>query len=210
VIALSLAGVAVILFWWWIDFESLELPPPNVFQRTPLSAGQRPTPLPLADQPNITIAAKPYRHPTGTFSIQHPDGWQMDEAEDAVLFTAPDDSAQYSVSFRKAAAASSIDKLIRGYVQTTWGDLPNFKLERVETDLTNPKATAIFVYEQRSLPEKITVHITGQTLLRRQSGIMFNQTLLFRSDAQKRFVQLFQPLSGSLIVNPLPIASGAK
>ncbi len=210
VITLLLTGVAVILFLWWIDSAPPELPPPFVFQRSSTSAGRRPTPLPLADLPNTTIASKPYRHPSGTFSVKYPDGWQTDEAEDAVLFTAPDDSAQYSVSFRKAAATGSADNLIRSYVQSGWGDLPQFKLERVETNTTGNQSSAAFTFEQVLLPEKITIRMVGQTLLRTQNGIVFIQTLLFRPEAQNRLADLFQSLSGSLIVNPPPIASGAK
>jgi hypothetical protein len=210
VITLLLTGAAVILFLWWIDSAPSELPPPYVIQRALLSAGQRPTPLPLADQPNTTIASKPYRHPSGTFSVKYPDGWQTDEAEDAVLFTAPDDSAHYSVSFRKAAAPASAKDLIRDYVQSGWGDLPKFKLEKVDTNANGNRSSAAFTFEQILLPEKITIRMTGQTLLQTQNGIVFSQTLLFRPETQNRFADLFQSLSGSLIVSPPPIASGAK
>jgi len=210
VITLLLTGVAVILFLWWIDSAPPELPPPFVFLRVPTSSGRRPTPLPLADQPNTTIASKPYRHPSGVFSVKYPDGWQTDEAEDTVLFTSPDDSAEYSVSFRKAAAPGSANNLIRDYVQSGWGDLPKFRLERVETNTPGNKSSAAFTFEQVLLPEKITIRMIGQTLLQRQNGIVFIQTLLFRPEAQNRLADLFQSLSGSLIVNPPPVISGAK
>ena len=209
-ITLLITGVAAITFWWWIDSAPTELPPPFIVQRASSSIGRRPTPLPLADQPNTTIASKPYRHPSSAFSVKYPDGWQTDEAEDAVVFTAPDDTAQYSVSFRRVATTRSADNLIRAYIQTGWGDLPKFKLDKIETNSSGTKSSAAFNYEQIILPEKLTIHIVGQTLLQTSNGIVFNQTLLFRPESQSRFIDLFQSLSGSLIVNPTPVASGAK
>ena len=212
VITLLSTGVAAILFFWWIDSEPSELPPPFVFQRVPTSVGRRPTPAPLADQPNITIASKSYRHPSGTFSVKYHDGWQTDEAEDAVLFTAPDDVAQYSVSFRKAASPESTDlnNAVRVYVRSGWGDLPKFKLEKVEINASGNKSSAMFSFEQVALPEKIVIRIIGQTLLQKQSGILFSQTFLLRPEAQNRLADIFQSLSGSLMVNPSPVSSGVK
>lgn len=212
VITLLLTGVALILFLGWIDSEPSELPPPFVFQRVPTSVGRRPTPLPLADQPNITIASKSYRHPSGAFSVKYPDGWQTDESEDAVLFTAPDDSAQYSVSFRKAASTGSTDlnNIVRLYVQSGWGDLPKFKLEKVEANSIANKSFATFSFEQVALPEKIVIRMIGQTLLQRQGGMLVNQTFLLRPEVQNRLADLFQALSGSLVVNPPPTSSGAR
>lgn len=212
VIMLLSTGVAAILFLGWIDSEPSELPPPFVFQRPPTSVGRRPTPLPLADQPNTTIASKSYRHPSGTFSVKYPDGWQTDEAEDAVLFTAPDDVAQYSVSFRKAASPESTDlnNAVGVYVRSGWGDLPKFKLEKVEANASGNKSFATFSFEQVALPEKIVIRMIGQALLQKQSGILFSQTFLLRPEAQNRLADIFQSLSGSLVVNPPPISSAAK
>lgn len=188
------------MLWGWIETTPVEPSSPfiNFIQRTPPPASRRPTPLPLADQPNITIASKPYLHPSKTFGVKYPDGWQMDEAEDAVLFTAPDDTAQWSITFRRPSSASpDLATLARTYSQTGWGDLAAFKVES-----TQIKDGVSFRFEQLSLPEKDKLTMFGQTTAQRSGGMIFFQTLLVRADLQTRYVSLFQSLTGSLMLNP--------
>ncbi|MBI5347888.1 MAG: hypothetical protein HZB77_01020, partial [Chloroflexi bacterium] len=67
-----------------------------------------------------------------------------------------------------------------------------------------------FSFEQVALPEKIVIRMIGQALLQKQNGILFSQTFLLRPEAQNRLADIFQSLSGSLVVNPPPISSAAK
>jgi hypothetical protein len=87
--------------------------------------------------------------------------------------------------------------LARTYSQTGWGDLATFKFES-----TQIKDGVSFSFEQLNLPEKNKLAMFGRTTAQRGGGMIFFQTLIIRADLQTRYVNLFQSLSGSFMLNP--------
>ena len=92
--AIVLAGISLLIFSLLPDQTisiDRDLPPPFAGWMT-RSTGLSllPPPTLLADSPALTFASQPYRHPSGAFGVRYPDGWQIDEAEDAAGPLAPE------------------------------------------------------------------------------------------------------------------------
>jgi hypothetical protein len=161
VTGLGLLALAAALFE---PSSPVNLPPPFFSTqpaRPPLSG--LPLATPLADAPILTIAAAPYHHPSGAFTIAYPDGWQIDESEDSVQFTAPEeDAGQFSVTFVSGAAASDGD--YARDLQSRWGDLAGFVIQKTDATTLPDHWSAMFTFNQTLPPNQASVQIQGMSV----------------------------------------------
>jgi hypothetical protein len=179
------------------DPGSGRLPPPQVSTYAPPQAIIFSAPLAApAELPAITIAAEPYQHPSGAFSVRYPEGWQLDEAEDSVQFTGPEDSGQFSVTF--VGAGAMVQANYSGDLQATWGDLPAFVIERIDATHWPDQWEAEFAFEQTLLPDGAVARLTGRTHYRAQNDLVYIFTSLVHPAYRAQLQPVFQSLLSSL------------
>lgn len=205
--AIVLAGISLLIFSLLPDqteYVDRDLPPPFagwITRSTGLSL--LPPPTPLADSPILTFAATLYRHPSGAFSVRYPDGWQIDEAEDAALFTAPDDTAQFSIAFTllDSSAIPSFPALAESELRAAWGDLPSFTISQIESPSTSDRWISSFTFDQPLPPDGAPARVTALAIFQMQDGVLFNETFLAQADLQNRIATPFQAIADSLVID---------
>ncbi len=205
--AIVLAGISLLIFSLLPDqTQSIDrdLPPPFagwIARSTGLSL--LPAPTPLADSPALTFASQPYRHPSGAFSVRYPDGWQIDEAEDAALFTAPDDTAQFSIAFTllDSSAVDSFPAFAESELRAEWSDLPSFAISQIESPSTSDRWMAYFTFDQTPPPDGAPTRLTALAIFQMQDGVLFNETFLAQADLQNRIATPFQAIADSLVID---------
>ncbi len=180
------------------------LPPP----RLAAARSTRPPARALADSPALTIAPTPYRHPSGAFTVIYPDVWQVDESEDAALFTAPDDSAQISASFTNTNAAGQLlppapdlPALGAQELQAAWGDLSSFTVDSVDA-YSGHRWEAYFHFDQSIVPNQPPQRMNGHAIYLFQDSFLYTLTLLARTDAQPELADTFDAIIQSFIIDP--------
>lgn len=195
-------GLLALLFAQAETNSPATLPPPEFSTRLPPPPQALATPL--ADSPAITIAANPYRHPSGAFSVLYPDGWQIDESEDSAQFTAPDDAGQFSVTFALTGAVtgSASNGDYESGLRTTWGDLPAFSIDEIDPAGTPDRWSAAFSFDQTLIPDRDTVRIVGFTLCLPRQGVLYQFTALMQSDFRESLLPVFQSIANSLQTDP--------
>ncbi len=162
-----------------------------------------PPPTLLADSPALTFASQPYRHPSGAFGVRYPDGWQIDEAEDAALFTAPDDSAQFSIAFTllDSAAVGSFPAFAESKLRADWSDLPSFTISQIESPAPSDHWRASFTFDQTSPPDGALTTVTALAIFQMQDGVLFIGIFLAQTDLQNRIATLYQAIADSLVLD---------
>lgn len=184
-----------------VDTDSpVPLPPPFLFTRAAQPLPLLPPPTPLADSPAITIAAAPYRHPSGAFTIAYPESWQIDEAEDSAQFTAPDDMGRFSVTFEVGEAATHAD--YEAGLRSTWGDLGAFSIETVDSTGLPNRWSATFTFEQTLLPDQNRVRVIGQIIEQPQGSVLYTFTALEQADYRGVLDSVMQSIANSLQTDP--------
>ena len=195
-------GLLALLFAQAETNSPVTLPPPEFSTRLP--PPPQAVAAPLADSPAITIAANPYRHPSGAFSVLYPDGWQIDESEDSAQFSAPDDAGQFSVTFALAGAVTGPEPN-GGYesdLRTTWGDLPAFSIDEIDSAGMPDRWLATFSFDQTLIPDRGTVRIVGFTLYLPRQGVLYQFTALMQSDFRDSLGPIFRSIANSLQTDP--------
>ncbi len=177
------------------DAGPRELPEPFAGWRVSTSAA-------LANAFTIALAAEPYHHPSGAFSTLYPEGWQIDESEDAALFTAPDDSAFFGVNFVAAgsAAGNSLSARAESDLRAAWGDLPGFALQPASISLAD-YWSAGFAYDQLPTPDQPALAMKGLAITQLREGVVFTQTYLARAGLVNNVASVFQTIYESLVID---------
>ena len=184
------------------------LPAPFIATQLAQSFPFIPPSIPLADSPAITIAADPYQHPSGAFRIKHPDGWQIDESEDSAQFTGADDVGEFSVAFRILEPASNGD--YESDVRTTWGDLPTFSLNNIDSAGLPDRWIAAFSFDQTLLPDQTTVAMNGLTIYLPRENVLYTFTAVSQSAASETLLPLFRSLADSLEAAPIAAQANSE
>jgi hypothetical protein len=156
-----------------------------------------------ADSP-LLLAPNPYHHPSNAFNVRYPADWQMDESEDTVLFTAPDETAQFSVTF-VATHDPGVDLagLADSELRRAWGGVPNFTLDPVQPANTRPDQwSATFSFDHALPLDRSLAHLHGLAIFHLQNGRLFTQLFLARAGSPSTLVKAFQAIAESLQINP--------
>lgn len=205
--AIALAGISLLIFSLLPDQTKSvdrDLPPPFAGWIT-RSAGPSllPASTPLADSPALTFAAQPYRHPSGAFSVRYPNGWQIDEAEDAALFTAPDDTAQFSIAFTilDSSAIPSFPAFAESTLRAAWNDLPSFAISQIESPSASGRWMAYFTFDQTPPPDGAPARLTALAIFQLRDGVLFDETFLAQADFQNRMAAPFRAVADSLVID---------
>ncbi len=204
--AIILAGISLLIFSLLPDQKENSdraLPPPFAGWMARSSGfSLLPAPTPLADSPAITFAATFYRHPSGAFSVRYPDGWQIDEAEDAALFTAPDDSAQFSITFTvlDSAPVDSFPAFAESQLRAAWSDMPSFTMNQITSPASPDRWRATFTFEQ-TVPGGGPTRLTAIALFQMRDGVLFSETFLALADFQNQIAAPFQAIADSLVLD---------
>jgi hypothetical protein len=206
-----LAGFGLLALAWSLLFGERPvplLPPPFLSTQAsqPLSFN-RPPPTLAPEAPIITIAASPYRHPSGAFAIKYPDAWQIDESEDSVQFTAPDEAAaQFSVTFASSAAVASGEAAGNGVyerdLRETWGDLLAFSIQTTNADQLPKQWSATFTFTQPQPPNPSNMQMIGYTIYQWQDGIRYTFVALAPAQAWPQIQPVIQSITNSLQTYP--------
>ena len=78
----------------------------------------------------FTLAAEPYVHPSDAFSIQLPEGWEIDELDNSIFVTAPDNEASIEISYINAGAPldeESLNSFIQAIEDNWFATYPNYE-----------------------------------------------------------------------------------
>jgi hypothetical protein len=174
--------------------------PPPFFSTHPALLRLPPPPTAPADVPAVTLAAAPYRHPSGAFLISYPESWQLDESEDSAQFTAPDDLAQFSVTFEAGEAALHGD--YEAGLRATWSDLDAFVVEPLESAGSPDRWRARFSFEQTLLPDQTLVKVLGLVVQQPRGTVLYTFTALKLADYETVLDPVMQSIANSLQTDP--------
>lgn len=199
-----LAGLGLLVLAWSLVFgpAPVSLPPP-AFSTQAAQPHLLPVAPPQATTlPAITIATDPYHHPSGTFTINYPDGWQVDEAEDSVQFTAPsEETVQFSVTFVVGMADGEQSEYERDLRQT-WGDLSAFSIQTIEADQSPDHWSAHFTYTQVSPPNQTATQMQSLSIYWRRDSVRYNFVALVASQTWGQVETVIQAIANSLQTFP--------
>lgn len=199
---MAIVGLALLMFALSLD-QPVSLPPAALPAPLVRAITLPPTVQPVrpAEPQLVTLAAAPYLHASGAFAILYPDGWQIDESEDAVLFTSPDESAQISVSFAPIESRDLGD-VSRSHLLAAWGDLPDFALDELLPPTSSTRLTYALRFRQTVLPENQPVEFRGRAVYQADGGTLFSHTYLARAELFDQFADAFRLVAQSLQTNP--------
>lgn len=199
-----LAGFGLLALAWSQLFGPNPVPLPPPFLSTQANQPPLPNLLPVAVSTEaliITIASQPYRHPSGAFAINYPDGWQIDEAEDSVQFTSPDEqAAQFSVTFASSEAVSDGD--FERDLRQTWGDLPDFTIQTPDSSQLPERWSAAFTFTQTLPPNRTEIPMQGISMYWQQAKVRYNFVALVTTEAWGRVESVIQSIANSLQTYP--------
>ena len=77
----------------------------------------------------FALAAEPYAHPSGAFSLTLPEGWEIDEKDNSIFVIAPDNEAAIEVSFINVGAPldeEGLNSFIQAVEDNWFGTYPNY------------------------------------------------------------------------------------
>ncbi len=134
--------------------------------------------------------------------MRYPQGWQIDETEDAALFTAPDDSASFSVNFMAAdpTVGNDLAAWAEADLRAGWGDLLGFTLQSASAFFAD-YWSAGFTYDQPAAPDHPAMPMTGLGIVQLREGVIFRQTYLARTDLVNNVANAFQAIYESLVID---------
>lgn len=202
-----LAGFGLLALAWSQLFGDLgdlavPLPPPLLSTQS-----IQPTLAGAPDTPIITIAATPYRHPSGAFTINYPDGWQIDESEDSAQFTAPGEEAvQFSITFTSSVAAPAGEQSeYERDLRQTWGDLPSFTIQNLDPSQMPERWSATFNFSQTMPPNQTTTPMTGFLIYWSRDKVRYNFVALVATASWNQIETVLQSIANSLQTYPNPV-----
>ena len=206
-----LAGLGLLALAWSQLFGDLgdlavPLPPPLLSTQSiqPTLPNLPPALVGAPDTPIITIAATPYRHPSGAFTINYPDGWQIDESEDSAQFTAPDEgAAQLSVTFTSSPAATADEQSeYERDLRQTWGDLPAFAIQNLDPDQMPERWSATFNFSQTMPPHQTATPMIGVSIYWLRDKVRYNFVALVAAESWNQIETVLQSIANSLQTYP--------
>ncbi|MBM4422678.1 MAG: hypothetical protein FJ030_04715 [Chloroflexi bacterium] len=83
----------------------------------------------------FTLAADPYVHPGGAFSVSYPDGWEFDERSDGIFINEPGGFSSMDMSFTNVGQpldADSFNNYIQAIEANWFGGFTDYSQESVE------------------------------------------------------------------------------
>jgi hypothetical protein len=78
----------------------------------------------------FTLSAEAYSHPSGAFSLVLPEGWEIDERDNSIFVTAPDNEAAIEVSYINAGAPldeAALNSFILAVEENWFATYPNYE-----------------------------------------------------------------------------------
>ncbi|MBI3244372.1 MAG: hypothetical protein HYZ49_18995 [Chloroflexi bacterium] len=196
--SVALLATALLLFAFIRTRPSADAPPGQLrpFAGWLSATAEAASPFSLTP---VTLAPQPYQHPSGAFSVRYPEGWQIDETEDATLFTAPDDSASFGVNFGAADSqvGGGFAAGAASEFRAAWADLPGFTLQPDSVSLSNYWSVG-FGYDQPATPDHPALPMTGLVIVQLRDGVTYRQIFTVRNELQTQFAVVFQTILESL------------
>lgn len=177
-------------------------PRPAVVTALP-AAPVQPTALSPTTSPDTLVfeqvPQKTFTHPSGFFSIQYPDNWQVFEQANGVIFVDPTLRAAYGVLFSQADAELSDPELSRfaeQFVRTQYSAEEGFEILAAEGPVIRFKS------RNASLGEAITEF----TVTRQKTMIFFTQVMVV-SALWQNSAEAVRALAHSLELDPAQISA---
>ncbi len=156
----------------------------------------------LPDYSTISLAADPYRYPSGAFTLRYPAGWQIDESEDAAQFTAPDNAGQFSLTFTPTGAGPLPADAYERDLRQMWSDLPAFSTEAIDSTGLPDGWHATFSFDQHSFPDQGPVRMNGLAFYWLRQNVLYTFTALTQAHARVTLIPLFQSVADSVQIYP--------
>ena len=109
---------------------------PTATKAAPATDVPTDVPADTTAQAPFTLSSTPYTHKSGAFTVNLPDGWKVDEADNSVFASSSDNVASIDISFTNVGAtldAATLDTYVKAEEANWFGTFDNYQADAPET-----------------------------------------------------------------------------
>ncbi|MDX1663921.1 MAG: hypothetical protein R3272_09015 [Candidatus Promineifilaceae bacterium] len=174
-------------------------PAPTPLSTRTLAPRPTPTTAPLATLPAIELAAQPYFHPAGIFSLRPPAGWTISDTDASASFDAADGSGFIYVQVTDTGHpldASAFENFVENRDLNTFGAFENYTPLESTVDVENGIATVSKSFTFEQAPQIVI------TVYERSGAIIYSYDFWMDETLFEPYTVLYEEVLGTVETNP--------